>query len=139
MNYCNNFFSILSHNLKSHDYLTSHDKSAFKSNKENVVIIQFFQYLLHDSNFPILFSPKIRLRIISIKEKIHRLIKSIDIREVLASFHTHIKLSDVFREQERILHLTYSTTTALKPINFDLSIFFITSPPALNQVISYAN
>lgn len=49
----------------------------------------------------------------------------------------HIQLSDIFNEQERIIQLIYSITTVLKPVNFDLSIFFITSPPFLNQELCH--
>jgi hypothetical protein len=116
------------------------------------MVARFFQGLFRGSSFPVLISPTIRLGIIRIKEQFHCLIKSISLREILTFFSTnkalpqneesidtHIKLSDVCREQERVLHLTYSVTTALKPVNFDLSIFFATSPPGLNQVMRYAN
>lgn len=115
------------------------------------MVARFFQGLFRGSNFSVAISPTIRLGIIRIKDKFHCLIKSISLREILAFFSTnetlpqnqeaidtHIKLSDVCREQERVLNLTYSVTTALKPVNFDLSIFFVTSPPALNQVMRYA-
>lgn len=42
-----------------------------------------------------------------------------------------LRLSDFWRDQTRQLWLNYSMTTDLEPINFDLSIFFITSPPVL--------
>lgn len=47
---------------------------------------------------------------------------------------SHISQSDIFHEQARKIQLAYSVTTCLKPVNFDLSMFFVTSPPVLPRV-----
>lgn len=46
----------------------------------------------------------------------------------------YIRQSDIFHDQARKIQLAYSITTFLKPVNFDLSIFFVTSPPVLIRV-----
>jgi len=112
--------------------------------------IRFSRILLNRTQFPDCFLSTIRLGVTRIKEKLHCIGKHLCIEEISHffrdrnSFSLHespaqspLKLSKVYKEQQRILKLTYSCTTAFEPVNFDLFIFFVTSPPSLNQEKCY--
>jgi hypothetical protein len=106
--------------------------------------------LLYDFDFPERIRSACQIKIARMKARLNQLIQRNKITEIpLFCFGKraspinqhpiawHIQLSDIFNEQERIIQLIYSITTVLKPVNFDLSIFFITSPPLLNQELCH--
>lgn len=110
----------------------------------------FLQGFLHTADFPDRYSLAIRLSIVGIKEKLHGVTTHLRIQEILRFYHDNkpllqlddpahspIKLSKIHKEQQRILELIYSCTTAFEPVNFDLSMFFVTSPPHSNQETHY--